>query len=175
LVIFAEGGTSNGRYLLQFKRGAFVGLHAVKPVIIRFSFGTMSPSYDVAPFFPLFIMTLSLCCDCKCEILDLPVFVPNDYLFTTHADKVTASNSHASPAKDPEQPHNGPEKWEIYAWAVREVMSQASGFIKNDQPLKEKLAYEEALGYLKPRPPKSSSEGPSSGNKHVELIEEEIK
>jgi hypothetical protein len=43
------------------------------------------------------------------------------------------------------------------------------------------LAYEESLGYLKPRPPPKSlggggSEGLGpSGNKHVELIEEETK
>lgn len=94
----------------------------------------MSPSYDVTPFFPLLIMTLCLNCDIKCELLELPLFVPNDYLFKTHADKV--SESMGSPAKDLETiaaagPHI-PQKWEIYAWAVRDAMSQASGFIKND-------------------------------------------
>jgi hypothetical protein len=98
-------------------------------------------------------MTLSLNFDAKCELIELPVFVPNDYLFQTHADKVTTISSHnASPDKDTEKlGQHGPQKWEIYAWAVREVMSMASGFIKNDQPLRDKLAYEESLGYLKPR------------------------
>lgn len=97
VVIFAEGGTSNGRYLLQFKRGAFAGLHAVKPVIIRYSYGIFSPSYDVGPFFALLFMTLCLNCDSKCELIELPLFVPNDYLFRTHADKVIHLNGAAAP------------------------------------------------------------------------------
>jgi hypothetical protein len=43
----------------------------------------------------------------------LPPFRPNDYLFETHKDK-------------------GNEKWEIYAWAVRECMAEAGPLIKND-------------------------------------------
>ena len=154
VVIFAEGGTSNGRYLLQFKRGAFAGLHAVKPVVIRYSYGIFSPSYDIGPFFPLLIMALCLNCDTKCELIELPLFVPNNYLFTTHAEKVI-HGAHGSPEKDAEK-NSGTQKWEIYAWAVREVMSMASGFIKNDQPLRDKLHYEETLGYLKPRPKSAS-------------------
>lgn len=40
----------------------------------------------------------------KVHMKVLPPFIPNDYLFETHKDK-------------------GREKWEIYAWAVREVMA----------------------------------------------------
>jgi hypothetical protein len=43
----------------------------------------------------------------------LPDFIPNDYLFETHKDK-------------------GTEKWEIYAWAVRDIMSKTSGLKKLD-------------------------------------------
>ena len=163
MVIFAEGGTSNGRYLLQFKRGAFSAFRAVKPVIIRFSYGTLSPSYDVAPFFPLLIMTLCLNCDAKCELIELPLFVPNAYLFQTHAEKVKHNSAHDSAAPKDAEKLQGPQKWEIYAWAVREVMSMASGFIKNDQQLREKLAYEEQLGYLKPRGPKEGNHSSAEG------------
>jgi hypothetical protein len=37
-------------------------------------------------------------------------------------------------------------------------MSMASGFIKNDQPLREKLSYEETLGYIQPRPKKNTAQ-----------------
>jgi hypothetical protein len=37
------------------------------------------------------------------------------------------------------QPSWQPEKWEIYAWAVRDIMSKASGLTKNDQLYREKL------------------------------------
>jgi hypothetical protein len=38
----------------------------------------------------------------------LPLFVPNEYLYETHKDK-------------------GTEKWEIYAWAVRDIIAKSSG------------------------------------------------
>ena len=43
----------------------------------------------------------------------MPPFIPNDYLYETHADK-------------------GEEKWQIYAWAVREAMSEVGPLIKNN-------------------------------------------
>ena len=45
------------------------------------------------------------------------------------------------------QPSWSPELWEVYAWAVRDIMSKASGLSKNDQPYREKLQYETVLGY----------------------------
>ncbi len=48
----------------------------------------MSPSYDVAPFIPLVIMTVCLNFDIKVNLIELPLFVPNDYMYKTHADKV---------------------------------------------------------------------------------------
>ena len=42
------------------------------------------------------------------NLQELPPFVPNQYLFETHKDK-------------------GESEWEIYAWAVRDIMSKASG------------------------------------------------
>ena len=60
---------------------------------------------------------------------ELPVFKPNKYLFETHKDK-------------------GKNEWEIYAWAVRDVMSKASGFSKHDQPNAERLQYFKYLNHL---------------------------
>ena len=58
----------------------------------------------------------------------MPPFYPNDYLFEKHADK-------------------GKEKWEIYAWAVRDIMCKVGGFETNDQHYIEKIRYETLLGY----------------------------
>jgi hypothetical protein len=52
---------------------------------------------------------------------------------------------------------SGVEKWTIFAWAVREVMSKASGLPLSEQTQREKLEYEEILGYYKPRPKKNPS------------------
>ena len=38
-----------------------------------------------------------------CEVIELPDFYPTEYLYKTHFNK-------------------GQEKWEIFAWAVREIM-----------------------------------------------------
>lgn len=93
ICIFPEGGTSNGRYLLAFKRGAFAANRTVKPIVLRYSYGVLSPAYDVAPFVPLVIMTLCLLCDFKIEVLELPPFTPTDYLYTTHSDKIDRAHS----------------------------------------------------------------------------------
>jgi hypothetical protein len=127
--VFPEGGTSNGHYLLPFKRGAFAALRAVKPIVLKFSYGTLSSSWDIMPFWALIIMQMSLF-DFKCEVLELPTFTPNEYLYTQHANK-------------------GDEKWEVYAWAVREIMSAAGDIEKNDAPYRDKLQYESILGYRK--------------------------
>jgi hypothetical protein len=58
--------------------------------------------------------------DSFCKVSDLPPFLPNEYLFTTHADK-------------------GTEKWEIYAWALRDIMAKVGDFKLNNQPTREKF------------------------------------
>ena len=136
---------------------------AVKPCLLQFTYGTLSPSYDVTPFFPLVIMTLCLNCDIKVNLIELPIFVPNDYMYRTHADKLEAG-SHNPHSPEPQindiemNQINGPyrpQRWEIYAWCVREIMSQAGGIIKNDQPLRDKVHYEHLLGFKKVKKPKN--------------------
>ena len=52
--------------------------------------------------------------------------MPNEYLYKTHADK-------------------GKEQWEIYAWAVRDAMSKASGFPKYEGSRRELLEYNKEI------------------------------
>lgn len=64
----------------------------------------------------------------------LPTFIPNDYLFEKHADK-------------------GRNKAEIYAWAVRDVMSKFTGKPKielSEDVFILKQAYEKELGTYNP-------------------------
>lgn len=91
VVIFPEGGTSNGSCILSFKRGAFASSKAVTPVIVKYNYGLMSPAYDVAPYLALAIMTMMVV-DIQFEVIQLPTFVPNDYLYQTHGDKVLSSS-----------------------------------------------------------------------------------
>lgn len=87
----------------------------------------LSPAWDVVPFLPLALMQLSLFYSAKVNVIELPPFQPNEYLFQTHANK-------------------GKDKWEIFAWAVRECMADAGNLIKNSQPYREKLHYEAIMG-----------------------------
>ena len=114
---------------MQFKRGAFASLRPVKPIVLKYIWSSLSPAWDVIPFWPLAIMMFSLFY-VRCDVIELPAFVPNDYLFENHANK-------------------GNDKWEIYAWAVREAMSMASELELNEQHLRDKLHYEALLGYKK--------------------------
>ena len=82
----------------------------------------MSPAYDVMEMLPLMIGCLSLCCF-TCEVCIMPDFQPNQYLFDRHADK-------------------GSERWEVYAWALRDVMAKTAGFKTTDVPQRTKLEYE---------------------------------
>lgn len=66
----------------------------------------------------------------------LPLFIPNDYMYERFKDK-------------------GTEKWEIYAWVIRDIIAKASGKPKLDVELKTKFDYELAVGYRKPAKEKS--------------------
>jgi hypothetical protein len=61
---------------------------------------------------------MSLWTSCEATLIHLPIFIPNNYLFTTHADK-------------------SQEKWDIYAWAIRDVMAKVGGFEKIDVQCRE--------------------------------------
>ena len=55
-----------------------------------------------------------------------PVFVPNDYLYSEYAKTIEG--------------HEKMEKWEIYAHAVRDLISNLSGLPKNDQQHRDRMA-----------------------------------
>ncbi len=60
----------------------------------------------------------------------MPPLAPNDYLFETHKDK-------------------GEEKWEIFAWATRDLLAKVGGFGKYDLAYKEKIkVYDYYMGKI---------------------------
>ena len=88
---------------MGFKKGAFSSLLPVTPVVLKYKSEMFSNSYDVVEFLPMFIMQ-NCVTDFTCNVLELPPFSPNEYLFRNQAS-------------------SGKEKWEIYAEAVRKVMT----------------------------------------------------
>lgn len=59
LLVFPEGTTTNGRGILSFKRGAFMGLMPVQPICIEYPYNTFSPSFEVVP---MLVHIILLCC-----------------------------------------------------------------------------------------------------------------
>jgi hypothetical protein len=46
-MIFPEGATTNNQQVIQFKRGAFNGLHSVQPISLKYSsLNGISPQND---------------------------------------------------------------------------------------------------------------------------------
>ncbi|CDW83074.1 acyltransferase family protein [Stylonychia lemnae] len=131
LCIFPEGGTTNGRYIVNLKKGAFIADRCVQPVVLDYQYDMFSPAWDITPLLPLVFLQFSLIISSTCNLIELPPFQPNEYLYTKHADK-------------------GKEKWEIFAWAVRAAMADAANMMVSDQPLREKMKYEEVLGFRTP-------------------------
>ena len=58
-----------------------------------------------------------------------PTFIPTEYLWKQHADK-------------------GKTKWEIYAWALRDMMCKHTGLKSNDQTYAEQIQYFKYLNGL---------------------------
>jgi hypothetical protein len=92
---------------------------------MKYGHHTVNPAYDVIEFWPLVILILSWSCY-SCEVCVLPDFRPTDYLFEAHSDK-------------------GQERWEVMAWAVRDVIVKAGGFQECNQPLRQKFKYEKFM------------------------------
>ena len=57
LLIFPEGGTTNGSSLINFKKGAFIAEKTVRPVILKWGLeGSVIPSFDIIEMLPLVIL-----------------------------------------------------------------------------------------------------------------------
>jgi len=118
-LIFAEGGTTNGTAIMKFKKGAFHSEKTVKPIFLKYSFGTLNPAFDTIPFFALAIFTLSTPGGMHCDVNMLPNFTPNEFMFENHKAE-------------------GSERWEVFAWAVRDVIMDVGGFDSCEFSLREK-------------------------------------
>lgn len=119
LHIFGEGFTTNNTHILPFKKGAFsLGL-PVKPIAIKYSSAYFNPSHDIIPMGVHFIVLLSQLSN-YCEVTELPVFEPNDYLLKTHKKA-------------------GEEDWVPFARAVQESIADVLSLPLSDASLKDKM------------------------------------
>ena len=126
ILVAPEGFCSNGTCLMPFKKGAFNSLRQGHPTVIKYQSKKLKPSMAAMEMSIDMILLLTNWYPVTCEITILPAFQPNAYLWNMHKDK-------------------GTDKWEIYAWAVRDVMSKVGGFGKSDFTFQEKKVYVDYL------------------------------
>jgi len=122
-MIFAEGGVSNGKNVSKFKRGAFVTLKPVKPMVMKYHWNNVQPD-AMSETLPLIFSEWGLK---SLTVTHLPTFAPNDYFYAEYAKTIDG--------------HEKMEKWEIYAHAVNEIIREEGGLGVNTQPTRCKLEY----------------------------------
>ena len=97
---------------------------------IKYTYGMVHPAIESMDDYTLVWM---LCCaiqNIEVTVTEMVPFAPNEYLYETHKDK-------------------GEEKWEVFAWACRDIMAKVGGFGKHDIAFKDKMqVFDYYLGKL---------------------------
>ena len=130
-MLFPEGGTSNGSGIIKFKRGAFESENPVKPIILQFDWNYLSPAFTIMPLPLLILQFSSFLNSMKITVRDLPDFHPNEWMFTKHIN----CENHRETL----------DRWEIYAWAVRDAMIRAGGFNQEKFLMRQKIVYDKYM------------------------------
>ena len=116
-LIFPEGHSTNGKYIINFKKGVFISLLPIKPLILL-PLGEY-PSLKNLIFYFFRIMTTF-----KIKIIyaELPVIKPTNYMFEKYK-------------------HLGKEKWEIFANVVNKIYSEVGGLKQISVSTKDFMLY----------------------------------
>ncbi|KZV28882.1 hypothetical protein F511_13677 [Dorcoceras hygrometricum] len=117
IMLFPEGTTTNGGYLLPFKSGAFLAKAPVRPVILRYPYQRLSPAWDSISGARHLILLLCQFVN-YIEVTELPVYHPSE--------------------QEKEDP-------KLYAENVRKLMAHEGNLILSDIGLAEKRTYHAAL------------------------------
>ena len=122
LSIYPEGTITNGTHLIKFKRGAFMTLLPLKPMVelvdqnaeCTLATGALPMHWHIA------LVTCYLWNNVT--FLDLPVIKPTDYMFE-HFRK------------------EGEEKWAVYMNVTKSIMAECAGLKETNDSFEEKLEY----------------------------------
>ena len=126
LVLFPEGTTTNGKYILKFKRGAFYHLLPIKPQLFVLD-DNLNYSVAIGVGSAGFNYFRSLCYfGCDIYMYDLPVIKPTDYMWKNYSNL-------------------GSDKWEIYAEVTRKIMCEISGLKPSNRNFRDSKYYENSL------------------------------
>ncbi|KAL2489371.1 Lysophospholipid acyltransferase LPEAT1 [Forsythia ovata] len=120
MMLFPEGTTTNGDYILPFKTGAFLAQAPVLPVILRYPYQRFSPAWDSIAGARHVLLLLCQFVNYM-EVTQLPVYYPS------------------------QQEKDDPK---LYAENVRRLMAHEGNLILSDIGLAEKRVYHAALNGL---------------------------
>ena len=125
LIMNAEGGTTNGEYLIKFKKGAFVGLKSIMPVVHKYHSYFQSPTSGIIEGMPHHMLTACIPWS-TCTRTELPVFRPNNFFFENY-----------------QLEHE--EKWQTYERIIRQIIAESGDFILSDAVIEDKFKYKMEL------------------------------
>ena len=126
LLLFPEGTTTNGKYILKFKRGAFYHLLPIKPQFVLLD-DNLDYSIAIGVAGVGFNYFRSLCYfGCNIYLYELPVIKPTDYMWENFS-------------------HLGKEKWEIYAEVTRKIMCEISGLKPSNKNFRDSKYFDNSL------------------------------
>jgi len=117
VVVFPEGTTSNGKYLIKFHTGAFLAGAPVKPVLIKYTCKHFRPTWESISATKHIFRLLTQFSN-YVEVTFLPLYTPNE-----------------------EEKNNAV----LYANNVQKVMAQTSGVQTTVDSYKEKVEYLKSL------------------------------
>lgn len=117
LLLFPEGTTTNGDYLLRFKTGAFLAGVPVQPIILKYGPSRISPAWEtIGGAWHIFLM---LCTPLhSVTVYELPVYIPSE--------------------EEKADPH-------LYANNVRQFMLEHSALKESDASYDDKRMYHAML------------------------------
>jgi len=120
ILIFPEGTTSNGEYMLSFKKGAFATATPLRMYGIKYTNKRFNPAFDTLGIGKLFLFTLLQFWN-SVTIYDLGVYYP-DHLNL-----------------------KGDEDWTLYAEKIKFVYLKALGLKSSDMGYQDMVAYQKEL------------------------------
>ena len=132
LHIFPEGASTNGKELIQFKRGAFHNLRPVKPLIIKYWSPHISAASDIIGF-TKHVFAVGMSPIITCNVYELPVFEPNEYFWKHHWKE----------GKE--------EKYSAFSDAIRKIIAEhhGDGMKLVDQTMEDKFEFKKICNELK--------------------------
>ena len=122
LTIYPEGTITNGTYLIKFKRGAFMSLLPIKPIVELID---QSEECTLATgILPLHYHLILASCYLyhNVNFLELPILQPTQFMYENYKDF-------------------GKEKWMIYMNVTKRIMAEISGLRISEKSFAEKIQY----------------------------------